>query len=156
MRLSSVRLRAVLGAAILGVLFAAWAAPSVWQGMQCRAFCTPAPDGPRLRLPPNRTTVPLLYRDLSEGSSYVKYVTDIDMRDHPRVCVEAQTIFRGLLADGDLGAVSEVMLAPTDPRLRFEGWTWKGPTLGCCVSTALTYRKDATGAWALLPAECAG
>jgi hypothetical protein len=155
MRLSATPIRARLAVLILGILLAGWASWGVWQARQCRASCTPPQDGPRLRLT-NGTTVPVLYRDLIEGSLYLKYVTAIDLRDHGRGCAEAQTIFRGLLANGDLGAVSEVMLAPTDPRVRIAGWTWKGPVYGCCVSPGFTYTKDATGAWPLWPVGCAG
>lgn len=102
----------------------------------------------------NGTTVPLLRRDLGEGSLYLSYVTAMDMRDHQRVCAEAQAVFRRLAASGDVAAVNEVMLSPTDPRARIHKWTWKGPMYSCCVSIGLAFKKEPSGEWPLWPVGC--
>lgn len=140
---------------VLAVLVAIWASWGMWEARRCSASCTPTPDGPRVRLA-SGGTVPLLYRDLSDQTLYLKYATTIDMREHGRVCEEAQAVFQGLAASGELGSVREVMLSPTDPRVRIGGWTWRGPIFSCCVSPGFAFSKSATGGWPAKPIGCSG
>jgi hypothetical protein len=140
---------------VVGILIAIWTSWGVWEARRCTASCTPAPDSSRVRLA-SGATLPLLYRNLIDGTLHLKYATGIDVREHERVCDEAQAVFQGLASSGELGSVSEVMLSPTDLRVRIEGWTWRGPILSCCVSPGFAFSKGATGDWPAEPIGCGG
>ena len=92
-------------------------------------------------------------RSVENGTAYVDYVTE-HLRDEPRRCAELHRLLEVLEADGSLKNATELMLAPTDPRRRLLGVTWRGPVFSCCVSTGVIFRMSAEGRWLASNSGC--
>jgi hypothetical protein len=128
------------------LLPAGWVVPNWWEALQCRALCTPQPASALLQLG-SGVSVRLLREDASGRRRHIDYVTQHDVRNWPQVCAEAWEVFRALEARGRLAGAPELILEPTDRRIRFLGWTWSGPVLTCCVSTGVIFRQTDAGKW---------
>jgi len=137
----------------VGALFSIWAGPAVWWILaECRAGCDALGKTEFVQLSGGER-LQILKRSVEKGTVYVDYVTD-HLSDEPRRCAEFHRLLEVLEADGSLKNATELMLAPTDPRRRLLGVTWRGPVFSCCVSTGVIFRRSAEGRWLASNSGC--
>ena len=138
----------------LGILLLASAGWLRWRAIttECRALCTPDRALGMLTL---RTgaSLPLLRRDLWRGSLNIEYLTQLEMGDRVGLCSQARDALQALETGAELVGVERLDLEPTDSRLRVLGWKWSGPVVTCCMSTFVTFERNAQGQWGM-PSGC--
>jgi hypothetical protein len=141
------------GGLAAAAVFGLWAPWAWWRAMECQAICSRDRAIGALRLETG-ATLPLLRKDFDGGTLWVEYVTQAGMRPRTALCSEARSALQALQAGHELGGAARVMLEPTDPRLRVLGWEWTGPVIACCVSTGISFKPSADGAWSSAAGGC--
>jgi hypothetical protein len=145
---SLARLRRVLlaGGLCVGVLVAGHVG-CIWRrATDCQRTCSPERASGALRLQTG-VSLPLLQKELRDGTLRIKYVTQAVVQDRHTVCSEANNALQALLTGEELAGVVQVHLEPTDTRLRVIGWRWSGPVFWCCMSTVVVCERDPDGKW---------